>query len=95
MNTIFEKLKRKIVSRLTDEIDIFYYDEKNQIDHKIAQISYKDRQVIVDKTHEINFYYKKNDEYVWKKHYWTGTSDKKKSIEEAKIFIKDDSVWMI
>ena len=90
---MLDRLKRKIVSRLLDEVDVFYFDKKNQIDHKIAKLTYKDREVIVDKQNSLTLWYKKNDKYVWNRQE-SGFSNKEQAIEEAKNFIKDNEMWL-
>lgn len=88
MNTL-ERLKRRVVSRLTDEVDITYID--SQVDNKVAFLRYKDRELLVVKTGENDFYIfytKLRDEYEWIKE-WVGYTSKELVIAQAEQVIKD------
>ena len=41
-----ERLRRKVVSRLIDEVDVYYFD-KEQLDGKVAKLTYGERSIII------------------------------------------------
>lgn len=96
MKSTIDRLKRKIVSRLTDEVDIYYLDEKQQIDNKVVLLNYKDRAIIIDKSarEEYLLFVKSNNQYNWNNHYGLVFPTKEKAVEQAKRILKDDEMWL-
>ncbi|KKP30613.1 MAG: hypothetical protein UR20_C0054G0014 [Candidatus Woesebacteria bacterium GW2011_GWE2_31_6] len=93
-NSIFDRLKKKIISRLTDEVDIYYFNLKEQIDNKVAKLTYRDREIIVDgKNNSFVLYLRHGNGFNFRNYYGYQHLDKEEAIENAKILLKDDEVW--
>ena len=86
-----KRRKRKIVSRLTGDPDIVYFDKP--IDNKVALLRYKSREVIVEKRAEgYVLFTGQETEYMFRQRYIVGHT-LGEVIEEAKKVIKDDDAW--
>jgi len=86
-----EKLKRKIVSRLTGEVDIIHF--KDAIDNKVAKLSYKDREIVLEERSSGFVMFLRNvKEYVYDQKYVAGNT-LEQAVEEAKRIVKNDEYW--
>ena len=86
-----DRVKRKVVSRLTGEPDITYFE--SSMDKKVAKLTFKDREILVQerKGGDIMFL-RKSKEYVYAQEYFAGHT-KEGAIGIAKGMIKDDEIW--
>ena len=90
--TAIERLRRKIVSRLTGEPDITYF--KDEIDKKVAKLLYKDREIIVqEKSRGYIMFLRKSKEYIYSQEYFAGHTEEE-AIVIAKNIIKEEEVWI-
>ena len=86
-----ERQKRKIVSRLTGEVDIIYFDKG--MDNKIAKLTYRDREIIIEKRSSGYVMFLRHEkDYTFDQDYFA-RMDKEEIIKEAKELIKNDEVW--
>ena len=86
-----DRVKRKVVSRLTGEPDITYFE--GSMDKKVAKLTFKDREVIVqEKSRGYIIFLRRSNEYVFSQEYYAGHT-KEQAIEKAKSMIKDDGMW--
>ena len=86
-----ERLKRKVVSRLTGEPDVIYFDKN--IDSKVAKLTYKDREIIVEERKGgFVLFLGHRDDYTFSQDYLAGR-DKEGAINDAKEIIKRDEGW--
>ena len=86
-----DRVKRKVVSRLTGEPDITYFE--GSMDKKVAKLTFKDREILVqEKSRGYMIFLRKNKEYVYAQEYFAGHT-KEEAIGKAKSMIKDDEMW--
>lgn len=87
-----ERVKRKVVSRLTGEVYVYYFDEK-QIDGKAAKLTYGNRSILIQMEGGGYVAFLNNgDLYDWIR-YGKIDVDLTRAIEECKNIIKNDVMW--
>ncbi len=91
---VSDRLKRKIVSRLIDEVNVLHIPKEGRIDKKIAILTYKDREIIIESSDDgVVLFTKKNREYKWHRHYTWVFPTEEDAIEGSRDIIKGDDVW--
>ncbi len=87
-----ERLKRKVVSRLIGEVDVYYF-EGEQLDGKVAKLTYGKRSILIQmEGGGYVAFLNKGDLYEWVR-YGKIDVDLTNTIDEAKIIIKNDVMW--
>jgi len=87
-----DRLKRKVVSRLTGDVDVYYFDE-GQIDGRTARLSLGNRTILIQR--EVNgfgVFLNNGDLYEWVK-YGKIDADLTNTIEECKHIIRSNVMW--
>src|SRR3990167_2724018 len=88
-----DRLKRKVVSRLTGDVDVYYFDEV-QIDGKVAKLTYGKRSILIQEEGSGYVLFLNNGGYDWIRYGKMGMPMYlNNTIEECKNIIKNDVMW--
>ena len=86
-----ERLKRRVASRLTGDVDVQRF--KDSIDNKVAKLTYKNREIILEKrSNGFVMFLGKTGEYTYNQDYHS-EQDEEGAINEAREIIKNDERW--